>query len=534
MNKSQTVNIVGFIILLSLYIWCFFIPDRVWAVLILFILMMSCAIIWEFVLPHNLFSTRIRQFILLLIAMGGVATFVKIHDNLFELLGVTDKNSGLFSGIITILISAPVAYMLWHWRNIDKQQDIQLNISKQELAEKIHTQETEDRDWNNYIKFQRIASGHNNETDTEKATAVYALNAYYYEKNWSADFPINTHAFFCNTLNNYYQSLSPDDKNKMDVDELPPHIKAISTLVSEKINSIIRSEKELETFKISNLFLPNLHIENSKIKINLKNSVLIGANFQNIQFVPACSFDKTTFIYSKFIDVEIDYCYFTETKFLYSVLVAKEAKKTWFFNTLFNYCELDGSFIECDFSISSFFKTQYIGNFYYLKEANLVFEKCIFSNIYFINSNIFQQKTFSTNCEIRSINYLALPISFVNDLNSKKIFLYNNGLATVYNFIYDNYIKLQDPEKFPQNKREFNIYFEYRRSKQQRSSCPDPSILPFPLIAEIIALAYEYENSLQTEKSQEQRLYDLLKPFQDEYFHDESKKQKAEKKNVRN
>ncbi|MFA6715295.1 MAG: pentapeptide repeat-containing protein [Victivallaceae bacterium] len=133
--------------------------------------------------------------------------------------------------LLPLFVVAIPAFLLWHWRDIDKkevlaqgkqnlgqkdrdleQKDRDLEQKDRDLEQKDRDLEQKDRDlnlkeennfWDNFIKYQKMAEDKANEhSNATRAAAIYALGEYYGREG--TKFPLQVHIFFKNFLDDFW------------------------------------------------------------------------------------------------------------------------------------------------------------------------------------------------------------------------------------------------------------------------------------------------------------------------------------------
>ena len=233
----------------------------------------------------------------------------------------TSKRIEWLKGLLPILMAAVPAYLLWHWRDMDKKEA--LDQGRHDLMQKERDLEQKERDiklkeddatWSNFIKYQKMAENEDNKnSESIRTAAIFALGEYYGREG--TKFPRQVHVFFKKFLSDFWNKqeiyteyleilkkyshsgalydsirsqkdhlayLNYDIKEKpltMAIDKvkkikLPEYINAVHEIIREKSNEVRLNNKSL------------FHRDNklSFEEFNLTNAVLSRANFSESNF----------------------------------------------------------------------------------------------------------------------------------------------------------------------------------------------------------------------------------------------------------
>ena len=180
-------------------------------------------------------------------------------------------------GLLPLFMAAIPAYLLWHWRDTNRRQELTHQARELKLKE-------DNAAWTDFIKYQKIAEDRNNEhSDGTRAAAIFALGEYYGREG--TQFPQQVHSFFKNFLDEFWDKQETYHEY---MEKLEIYNKAAETYNEKIKNKDTASSKDYQTEKelllvsvgkLGNIKLPEyikavhkvIKDKSDKIKLNNKN-----------------------------------------------------------------------------------------------------------------------------------------------------------------------------------------------------------------------------------------------------------------------
>jgi hypothetical protein len=234
---------------------------------------------------NHLKSTEHRICWLIGWSLLPIAAIVYILHEKGKIFGIDIKD---VQNILVMVLGAIPACVLWYYRDKAKQKD-------QEHIERDLAMKEKNDLWDNLTKFIKMAEGRGDETNNEKATAIYALGEYYAYENIQMRKQI--HQFFRNYLEWHFvgciynwQNMSVEDiaiqltRRAMDdlkSDARVTQIKAVYDILrrfSSKDN-----EKRISfagDFSLALFYIPCIDFSGA----DLRDADLQGADFRGADF----------------------------------------------------------------------------------------------------------------------------------------------------------------------------------------------------------------------------------------------------------
>ena len=172
-------------------------------------------------------------------------------------------------GLLPLFLAAIPAYLLWHWRDTNRRQELK------HQGDDLKLKENNDA-WTNFIKYQKIAEDNKKEhSDATRAAAIYALGEYY-EREVS-QFPNQVHVFFKKFLDDFWDKQEVYHKYIEQIDDENCHYRVASSENSIPPDALYQATIHLICFK-NQLpeYIRAVHriIKEKSIKVKIRNKNL--------------------------------------------------------------------------------------------------------------------------------------------------------------------------------------------------------------------------------------------------------------------
>jgi uncharacterized protein YjbI with pentapeptide repeats len=228
-------------------------------------------------------NRRYRWLIMIVFAIVVFCVFVYCFKNI---RGILENNTWIPGSLITGVIAAPLAFLLWVWRDQNKAKDHEQKTKDQgqkdqELAQaerELQIKENKDA-WDNFTKFQNMALGTQGEKDPVRVAAIYAIGEYYTRPKKS-NFPEQVHQFFKHMLKDYWNEINNMQKDNVNHifknAEFPQYITSIHNVLLQKMHIIKNSVFSIYDYNLSKANLQKINLSEA----NLHGANLIGADLR--------------------------------------------------------------------------------------------------------------------------------------------------------------------------------------------------------------------------------------------------------------
>ncbi len=365
------------------------------------VIMFSC---WRAVVAETLRQDdrKIRVFFIALIEVVAIATFI----NPFLLYIENSKIANIGSAVtfITTLLIAPIAFVLWTYRNEDKQADIENarnTIKQKERADTANLHQL------NFHKIEEWATTGSDKSETLQVAAIHQLAPYFLGKH-GEEFIRPAWEIYRALLASWVPSQKEKDFDKLiDRDFMrktrPSYISAIEDVLRENFDYLMEFSQrdklssplkgtDFKYFDFKGVDDRELNMENAKLPdVNLSHAFLLNANFRGAGLIHAnlkyatlykANFDGASLAMANLDSTDMRAASFRNTTFLGRYDNGKPTKIKLvgvdLREAVFDNVDLEGAqFHQANLQSTTFIKaTLYNVNFSTAKFDNTIFEKC--------------------------------------------------------------------------------------------------------------------------------------------------------------